>query len=251
MTIYHDINFRSYCLVQFKQRVEVSHIIAPTSQCSSMLVWASHAAPAPAPAPAPPAAAFAAVHWQAGTLHSAQAWRERGESVVWDCEATSRAGGLLEVTLRLLKLCCLLRGLCWWGCGRQRLGWAKNRLSYLIVIEQEQNGNSLMIKLSEWAQSKVKVRSIWNLKLLSAQGQTCKCKTLFECKVCVLHRFLQMFWYILSIRKFRNKTKQITTRVPQSHMVNKYRNLHHTICIKYNTEQGRSHIISYFCGPVL
>lgn len=157
-----SVDIRSYCPVQFKQRVEVSHIIVPTSRCSSMLVWASHAAPAPAPAP--PAAA-AAVHRQAGALQSAQARGERGESVVWDCEATSRAGGLLGVTLRLLKPCCLLQGLCWWGCSRQRLSWAKKQM---VLLDHHRTGiewRFLNDKTSEWAQSKFKLQLIWNLKL--------------------------------------------------------------------------------------
>lgn len=125
----------------FKQCVEVSHVIVPTSRWSSRLVWCSHISRPPAP-PAPPA--FAA----AGTLLLAQAWWERGVSVVWDCEATSWAGGLLQITLRLLWSCCPLWGLCWWRCGGQRLGWRQKqkktstrcRLSHLFSTEQRWRG---------------------------------------------------------------------------------------------------------------
>lgn len=138
----------------FKQCVEVSHIIVPTSRWSSRLVWCSHISRAPAPPASPAPPAFAA----AGALLLAQAWWERGVSVVWDCEATLWAGGLLQITLRLLWSCCPLWGLCWWRCGGQRLGWRqkqkKNKHTVQIV--------SLVFNRTEMERRSVKANSRCN-----------------------------------------------------------------------------------------
>lgn len=97
------------------QCMKVSHITLLTTWCGRGLVWAGPTALAPVPPAAAAAVAAAAVRRKAGALRSAQARRRRGESVVWDCEATWRASGLLGVTLRPPQPRCPL-----WG--RQRLG---------------------------------------------------------------------------------------------------------------------------------
>lgn len=79
--------FCSHSSVLFKLRL----INVLTTLWSSRLFRGGRAAPAPA-----------AVHGRAGALQWAQAWGERGEPAVWDCEATLWAGGLLRVTLTLL-----------------------------------------------------------------------------------------------------------------------------------------------------
>lgn len=73
-TIYLNISFSG---LHKRTLCKMSLIIVLTILCSSRLFRDSHTAPG-----------RAAVHWQAGTLQSAQAWGDRGQSVVWECEAT-------------------------------------------------------------------------------------------------------------------------------------------------------------------